>query len=58
MRKIVFELTIESRDAGILSDAEEIENIRSVVLDGLGFPDGVTVTVKVIKREPESKSTG
>lgn len=44
MSKITFEVTIEARDAECDSDAEEVENICGIILDGLGFPDRVKVT--------------
>ncbi len=55
MSKIVFELTVEARDAGSDSDPDEIENICNCVLDGMGFPQAVKVTAKVISREPDPK---
>ena len=53
-KRVVFEVTVEfSADTyKEFPDAEEAEDMTNVVLDGLGFPNGVTVTTKLLRREP------
>lgn len=55
MSRIVFEVAIEAKDAGSMSDKAEEENITETILDGLGFPDNVSCSAKVLMRgQPET----
>jgi len=50
--KIVFEVEMEAKDACDMKDAEAADNVCDLILDALGFPDGVKVSAKVLRREP------
>jgi hypothetical protein len=54
MSSITFEVTVTGLDAGDRSDGDECENIVDCVLDALGYPDGLTVTAKVLRRETDT----
>lgn len=55
MKKIVFEVTVEGRDAGDGSDRENEENIVDCIMYSLVVPESIKVTAKVLRRldEPE-----
>lgn len=53
MPRVIFEVTIEAKDRGYDTDADEEENVVDLILDSLGFPDPekVKVSAKLIRRE-------
>jgi hypothetical protein len=53
VKRIVFEVTLEAKNAGIDSDVDEVGNIVSIIRDGLGYPDPekVKIKAKVLRRE-------
>lgn len=48
---ITFELTVSGLDAGHMSDSDEEENICECVKDALGYPERLTITARVIRRQ-------
>jgi hypothetical protein len=55
MKRIIFEVTIEEPDTfKDIPDDQEAENLASCILDGMGFPEDVSCTAKVLRREPSA----
>ncbi len=57
MKTITFRIMVSGLDAGDRSDADEEENIADCILDALGYPEGLTVTAKVLHRRGAAQNT-